>query len=80
MILKAGKDCSLTPGFLVGLSSLLGEAAHSVIPIRQIEGLCAASAAIMESHRVRVLFIASLRPGHISAFADAKQYLFATNR
>src|SRR5450759_829094 len=40
------------------------EAAHAAIPIRQTDGLHHASAAIMESNRERVSFIASLRPGH----------------
>jgi len=40
------------------------EAAHTAIPIRQTDGLYHASAAIMESSRERVTFIASLRPGH----------------
>ena len=40
------------------------DAAHAAIPIRQVDGLYSASAAIMEAFRERVTFIASLRPGH----------------
>jgi len=40
------------------------EAAHAAIPIRQTGGLYHASAAIMESQRESITFIASLRPDH----------------
>ncbi|MDO8206750.1 MAG: hypothetical protein Q7T38_02895 [Gallionella sp.] len=40
------------------------EAAHAAIPIRQTDGLHHASAAILESSRETISFIAALRPGH----------------